>query len=973
LGRLFFAFFAFFFVVFFLALGLDAFFFGRAGAPDMGEGAGALIGAGIGGAGGAGGNVGSIIPGPGQLLSGTSIISNMRFHLRWLGEGVAYSLPSLPLPASDMRKLGWIFILAHGLLAAQEAPRPISLLWQKFPLDLASPARPQGYLSVVGRRAALLGTETGTFEAWAWPLKLLHGFELEFKTPLYDAPVRGQDIVRRVEVTPAGATVVYVHPAFTVTERLFAPLDQPAIVAVLEVDAVRPIEIVARFRPDLQYAWPAGIGGQYVFWDDAEKAFVLSESRRQVNGFLGSPAATWATNNPSHMLADAPSELHIAVGDQGPVAMPKPGEPAGRLTAVHAAGIPIVMVGAVAPRDSVRAIYRRVLRTAETLYAARAAHAQAVLDSTFILKSPDSLLDLAVRWAELNLDQALACNPDLGCGLVAGYGPSGPTSTRPGFGWYFGGDASINSFAMSSVGLWGVARDGLGFFASYQGKTPPNLGKIPHEISHGAARIRWFEDYPYAFYHGDTTPFWILALAEYWRASGDTATIRRLWPNIRRAWEWARATDGDGDGLMDNAKAGAGAIEVGDLQQGLQSDIYMSAVWVKALEVLPQMAEAMGGAERGVAMDARRMHDRALGTLREKLWLPAEGRYAFALLEGGKLSSELTVWPATGLAFGLFDETRGQATAASLAGSGITTDWGARSLAPASPLFDPLHYNNGTVWPFVTGFDALGLYRYHNATMGFAATMAVARTAFLDGLGDNPEVFSGSFAEPLETAVPQQFFATSMLLTPLVRGLLGWEADVPGNRVRLAPHLPATWDSLSALRLPAGSGRYDVRFVRGDGVLTTTLTRTTGRGVDTLDFSPALPLGATVRDVSVNGQTVPAATCRSRATGPDMHLDCRLPLPARLDVQIRYAGGWEVRLDPPAPARGERSTALKLLGQRLSGDTLVLRLEGRAGRDYRVLVRTPTGLKSVPVTFPAAGGSRVDDYVAQELRVTAQP
>src|SRR2546426_12005422 len=41
---------------------------------------------------------------------------------------------------------------------------------------------------------------------------------------------------------------------------------------------------------------------------------------------------SWATNNPSHMLADAPSELHIAVGDQGPVAMPRPGEPAGRLT-----------------------------------------------------------------------------------------------------------------------------------------------------------------------------------------------------------------------------------------------------------------------------------------------------------------------------------------------------------------------------------------------------------------------------------------------------------------------------------------------------------------------------------------------------------------------------------------------------------------------------------------------------------------
>src|SRR5689334_2954883 len=323
---------------------------------------------------------------------------------------------------------------APVILAAQRADtltsagvRSVTLPWQRGTVDLSGPARPAGYVSVIGRRAALIGNETGTFEAWTWPLKLLHGFELAFKTPLYDRPIAAKDIARRVEITPAGVSIVYVHPAFTVTERVFAPLDEPAVVAVLEVDAVRPIEIIAQFRPDLQYAWPGGVGGQYVAWDDAEKAFMLSESRRQVNGFFGSPSATWATNNPSHMLADAPSELHIAVGDQGVITMPRPGEPAGRLTVVHAAGIPIVIVGAVAPRDSVRALYQRVLRDAERLYSGRAAHAQSVLDSTVAFHSPDPELDLAVRWAELNLDEAYVCNPDLGCGLVAGYGPSGPT------------------------------------------------------------------------------------------------------------------------------------------------------------------------------------------------------------------------------------------------------------------------------------------------------------------------------------------------------------------------------------------------------------------------------------------------------------------------------------------------------------------------------------------------------------------
>ena len=868
-----------------------------------------------------------------------------------------------------MRRILAIFCLVPALLAAQTMPRPISLAWRRFDVDLSGPARPYGYVSAVGRRSLLLGTETGSFEAWAWPLKLLHDFQLAFKTPLYDEPINGRDIARTVEMSPAGFTIRYVHPAFTVRERVFAPLDLPAIVVVLEVDAVRPIEVIARFRPDLQYAWPAALGGQYVAWDDAQKAFVLSESRRQVNAYFGSPNATWATNNPSHMLADAPSELHIAVGgEQGLVVMPKPGEPAGRLTEIHDSGIPIVMAGGVIPRDSLRSLYGFILSHLDSLYQDRAAHAQVVLDSSMAVQSPDASLDLAVRWAELNLDEAMVCNPDLGCGLVAGYGPSGATSTRPGFGWFFGGDASINSIAMSSVGggLWPVARDGLAFFARYQGTQAPNLGKIPHEISQGAKRIRWFEDYPYAFYHGDTTPFWILALSEYWQASGDTATIRRLWPNIRLAYTWAKSTDSDGDGLMDNAKAGAGAIEVGDLQLGLQSDIYMSAAWVKALEVLPQMAGALG--DRRLAAEARGLHDRALATLREKFWLPDAGRYAFALLEGGKLSHEVTVWPATALALGLFDESRGQSAVASLAGAGITTDWGARALAPSSPLFDPLHYNNGTVWPFVTGFDALGLYRYHNATMGFAATTAVARTTFLWGLGANPEVFSGSDFEPLETAVPQQFFSTSMLLTPFVRGLLGWEADVPEARIALAPHLPASWDSLTVEHLPAGTGRYRILFRQNPESLLAVVTRTAGAGVDTLLYSPALPLGSRLMDVTVNGTRL--ANPSLRETGADVHVDLRLPLTEHVAILIRHTPGFSVLLDPPTPERGARSSALKLVSQRLAGDTLVVVVQGLAGRTYNVKVRTPSGITATDVAIPSPGDA-VDGYATAEVRVTA--
>jgi hypothetical protein len=92
---------------------------------------------------------------------------------------------------------------------AVAARTPISLSWRRFDVDLTGPARPHGFISAIGRRAALIGTETGSFEAWAWPLKLLHGFELAFKTPLYDQPIPARDIARSVTSTagcrsPAG-------------------------------------------------------------------------------------------------------------------------------------------------------------------------------------------------------------------------------------------------------------------------------------------------------------------------------------------------------------------------------------------------------------------------------------------------------------------------------------------------------------------------------------------------------------------------------------------------------------------------------------------------------------------------------------------------------------------------------------------------------------------------------------------------
>ncbi len=899
--------------------------------------------------------------GPSALPSGGAAISSNRGNI---------------LLRKDLATYAWLGFccvadVARAQTAADSMLRPIAV--ERIGVEFTGPARADGYVSAIGRRAIAMGTERGGFEIWTWPLKLVHGFELRFQTPLYSEPLAGRHLARTVEVTPTGPVITYTHPAFTVRQRVFAALDLPAVVMLLDVDAVRPIEILAEFVSDLELAWPGAVGGQYVFWDQESRAFVLSESQRKLNALVGSPFTVSATNQPAHDVPEAPSQLRIRVGDSVLAAMPRPGEPAGKLTPLHLRGIPIVIVGAAAPRDSVRALYRRVLADVPRLYQEREGHARQVLAQSLRVGSPDPALNRAVSWAALNLDEALACNPDLACGLVAGYGPSEPRGARPGFAWFFGGDAAVNSLGLDATGQFELARQGLEFFARYQSAD----GKIPHEISQSAARIRWFEDFPYAFYHADTTPWWILAWGEYWRASGDLTSIRRNWPAIQRAWQWCKGTVDPASGLMLNSKGGLGAVEVGDLGVGVESDIYLSAVWVEALDRFARMAEALRASEkkpsargaRGdpLATEARALREKALASLRTRFWLPEQKLYAFALLSGGTVRPELTAWPATALSFGLFDPEPGMLGAAALAGSSLMTDWGARSLSSTSGLFDPLHYNNGTVWPFVTGFAALAQYRYLNPTMGYQLLRQIVATGTIAGLGRNPEVFSGSQFEPLETAVPQQFFGTSFIPTIVVRGLLGWEPDASVALARLAPQLPPDWDSLSIANLALGDRRYDLRFTRGPGVLRLAVHRTQGSAAaDTVVFAPHLPPGARVTAVDVKGAGAPAGAQPVESVRGTV-VEARLVLGAEAEVEIRFEPGFEVLLPEIVPGRGERSRGLRLVDLRRVGDSLAVLLDGPAGTTAVIRVRRDTE-REVSVRFPAPG-DRVDGYSRTEIRL----
>src|SRR5690606_262067 len=80
-------------------------------------------------------------------------------------------------------------------------------------------------------------------------------------------------------------------------------------------------------------------------------------------------------------------------------------------------------------------------------------------------------------------------------------------------------------------------------------------GKILHEARSG--EMAALGEIPFGRYYGsiDATPLFVVLAGAYLRRTGDTAFLRRLWPNVVRALEWIeRYGDQDGDGFCEYAR-----------------------------------------------------------------------------------------------------------------------------------------------------------------------------------------------------------------------------------------------------------------------------------------------------------------------------------------------------------------------------------------------------------------------------------
>ena len=820
-----------------------------------------------------------------------------------------------------MNRIWRIFILCFlsGITVLAQSQNTAGL--KKFPvapstIDLSRDVRRGTFFDASGRRSAILGVEDGRFESWVYPIKLFHDCRLNLSIEGGDQNIDLANYARSVTARPESFTITYSHPQFSIREIIFSPIDEPGSIILFDVDSSRPVTLMVSFVPDLKPMWPAGLGGQYAAWNQQEKFFVISESRRKFNGLIGSPLAVSSSSTPAHMLGAGSVHFEINIDP------------------IHARSefIPVIITGNTEGRQQAVEQYKRLASNITPLFVKTVEHYRKLREDRTSVRTPDEDYNRAFEWAKAALDKGVVTNPDLGTGLIAGLGLS-TDSARPGFGWFFGGDAFINSYALVACGEFETTRQAFRFLQKQQRAD----GKMMHELSQSGGMIRWFEEYRYGYYHADTTPLYIVAIDEYITRSGDRGFLKESWESLKKAYSYCVSVDKNGDGLMENTVAGLGASELGSLQENLLTDVFLAAVTVQAMDAMAHMSEIAGDDE--VKKDARTRFERGFATLNHAYWNPQLRRYVFAITTNGGQNPEQTAWPSVALAFHLFADQLPEGTLRSLASSEISTDWGARMLANTSSAYDPIAYNNGGVWPFLTGFVALGEYEYHHSTSAFHHLIQTARLAKADALGFSSEIWSGDYYRPLDTSVPHQLFSSSPIISPFIRGTMGLRGDEIKKQLTVSPHLPAAWDSVDISRYRVGDQNFSISIRKTAGSIKAMIEKNTDDAYD-LVFAPALAPLSRVQSATINGKPAPF---RIAETSQDLHVALDARITSRVEVEIRFSTGIEIDLPVQETEIGQRTTALKFLGVEKVADQLKVEVEGLRGHSYRMRVRSALG------------------------------
>ena len=404
--------------------------------------------------------------------------------------------------------------------------------------------------------------------------------------------------------------------------------------------------------------------------------------------------------------------------------------------------------------------------------------------------------------------------------------------------WYvalFGRDSIITALETLAFAP-DVGRATLMVLARHQGRErnpdrDEEPGKILHELRVG--EMAQLGEVPFTPYYGtvDATPLFVIVCDAAYHVTADVAFVREMRGPLLAALGWIDRHSQKGTQLVSYRRRSARGLDNQGWKdsragvsfpdgrraeppialcevQGYCADAYQRGARLLSVLGEKELAETYG--DRAEAL-------RALAE--DRLWLPEQGRYAYAIDGRGRALDTIVsnvghlLWSRTA------NPDRAIATAQLLMAPPSFSGFGIRTLATDQPVYNPLSYHNGTVWPHDNALIAKGFANYgmtREASVVFEGMMHAA-AHFRDRR--LPELFcgmprsSGSLVRYPVACSPQAWASAAPFL--LLQASLGLHIDAPNRLMSIEnARLPVALEWLELDGIRVGQSRVSLRLRR---------------------------------------------------------------------------------------------------------------------------------------------------------------
>jgi len=784
------------------------------------------------------------------------------------------------------------------------------------PMDFPLRDATSNYCEASGERMVIMGSEKGGIEEiWAHPFMAIRDYSSGIIVtasgakqwdPGSDSILWLSAITPEIEIRPDGFIRKYQLRRGILTELVTVDPEKPAGVIHYQYHGEDTLMLQVQFKSNLRFMWPypaASIGSICYGWDADYHAWLLQDQSRDFNVIAG---------------GNMKAESHHAEQGEGFIIK---ADFSYQISSEKSLDI-VVVAG---NEGYTRALdeFDHAIRKPQEIYTHAQTHVKDLFQHSLLVTTPDENFNLGYRWALLGSDRFFVHTPGMGSALVAGYATSRrgwngaqKVSGRPGYAWYFGRDGQWSGLALLDYGDFEKVRENLEFFLKYQDLS----GKVFHEAT--TSGVIHYDA-------SDATPLFIVLAGKYFRHSGDSAFLQERWPEIKKAIDFCYSTDTDQDHLIENTNVGHGWVEGGSLF-GSHSSLYLTGCWAAALEEGAIMAAAMKDPEAASYQQEvkvlRNIMDR-------KFWNYSSGFYSYGMNQDESFRTDPTILPTVPAYFDVLDRDKTRLMLNQWASNAFSTNWGARIIREDSPVFKPTGYHYGSVWPLFTGWTSLAEYRYGNYIQGFTHIMNNLNVYRNWGYGYVEEVLNGAEYQP-SGVCPHQCWSETMVLQPVIEGMLGLDVDASANTIHLSPRLPADWNSLRVEHIRIRDQFLNFSYSRDS----TTLKWQFGSTGDTpinVEFMPVVPPGTQIKWVLVGGKEYPFA---SFTTSRFITLQINLLVDGETTVEVKYHGGISIlpRFYDPTP--GDRSEGLRIIDAYRKGNSYLIDLEGLSGSSDTISV-----------------------------------